>query len=151
MTHATSTESDRELLRLLTGEASPEEAQRLQAAMAREPELARRYARLRETWDGLKLPEPEPAPPGFSRRVVARLPEEPGGVLGLAGAPVWARAAAALALALGLGTGVFVGQGLGETGGTGGDEIGEEIALIETEPGLADAYRQLLYGQGETP
>lgn len=143
MSHEITRERERELLRLLAGEASPEEARALSAAMDREPELARRYARLLETWEGLQLPEPEPAPPGFSHRVVARLPEEPGGVLGLAGAPTWARAAAALALAVGLGAGVFLGQGLEP------DPAVEEIALVETGAGLAEAYRSALYGDGD--
>ena len=158
MTHKTTSERDRALLRLLTGEASPEEARTLHAAMEQEPELARRHARLRRTWQGLELPAPEPAPPGFAQRVTARLPDaapapEAGGILGLAGAPRWARAAAALALALGLGTGMFLGQGLAPDQGASGesDPVAEEIVLVETEPGLADAYRSLLYGSGEAP
>lgn len=156
MTHETTSERDRALLRLLTGEASAEEARALRAAMDREPELARRYARLRRTWEGLELPAPEPAPPGFAQRVAARLPdasEEAGGLLGLAGAPRWARAAAALALALGLGTGMFLGRGLtpGEGSEPEADRIAQDVALVEIEPGLADAYRSVLYGSEETP
>lgn len=137
-------ERERRLLRLLTGEASADEARTIRADLDSDPELAARFARLQSVWEGLELPEPAGAPPGFARRVTARLPDpsEPDSLLGLAGAPIWARTAAALALTLGLATGWWVGRDL-----TPSVDSLDEVVLVETEPGLADAYRRILYGE----
>jgi len=60
-------------------------------------------------WSSLELPEPQPAPPGFSRRVTARAIGERGATLGLPLAPGLARAAAALAVVVGIAGGAGFG------------------------------------------
>ncbi|HEY0782564.1 MAG TPA: hypothetical protein VGE98_08925, partial [Thermoanaerobaculia bacterium] len=62
-----------ELMRLLHGEMPEERARALRLRLDREPALAAVYRRLERSWEGLSLPEPAPAPPGFARRVVAEL------------------------------------------------------------------------------
>lgn len=102
------TESD--LLRLLHGELPEARARELRARLERDPALAEKYRRLRETWEGLVLPPPSPVPPGFSNRVMARArAERPAESLSLRGAPVWVRAMAAAALVAGTVLGIGVG------------------------------------------
>jgi hypothetical protein len=59
------------LMRLLHGELPESQARGLQERIGREPELARAYARLARTWEGLDLPKPAPAPADFKRQVIA--------------------------------------------------------------------------------
>jgi hypothetical protein len=59
------------LMRLLHGELLESQARELGERIAREPELARVYARLTRTWEGLELPKTPPAPADFKRRVMA--------------------------------------------------------------------------------
>src|SRR6202035_6070740 len=56
-----------DLMRLLHGELPPDRARELTARMAREPELADRYRRLGEGWQGLAAPPEAPAAPGLPR------------------------------------------------------------------------------------
>ncbi len=95
---------ERDLMRWLHGELPPERAARLEARIAREPELARRYRRLAATWGRLELPPAAPAPPGFAARVAARAEEARArsSAEAEAFAPAWVRAAGALAVALGV-------------------------------------------------
>jgi hypothetical protein len=67
-------------------------------------------ARLVEVWDALDLSEPEPAPPAFAPRVLARAAAEARRAPWLPLAPGWARAAAALLLAAGIAGGFGIGR-----------------------------------------
>jgi len=114
---ASSRQKDRaDLLRLLHGELSPAEQERLRGRLAREPELAATLRRMEVTWDRLELPPGAAAPPGFAARVAARAAEERrrGAADGDDGdralfRPAWARAMAAAALVAGIVTGGAVG------------------------------------------
>jgi len=110
----------RQLMRLLHGELPAAEARALAGRLGREPELAAALERLRATWEGLELPPPVPAPPGFATRVGARLREVRQREVrpGLGTAPRWVQAMAALALMAGVVAGVGIGRaGLAEGGG----------------------------------
>ncbi|HKV08314.1 MAG TPA: hypothetical protein VJ725_09265, partial [Thermoanaerobaculia bacterium] len=67
---------EHDLMRLLAGDLPEDEARQLRLRLWREPELAAVYERLERAWNGLSLPEPAPAPPGFSGRVMARVKSE---------------------------------------------------------------------------
>lgn len=64
--------TEKELMRLLHGELSEAAAERLQQRLQRESDLREAFERLQRRWQGLELPEPEAAPPGFATRVVTR-------------------------------------------------------------------------------
>ena len=147
-------------MRLLHGELPAERAARLEARLAREPELARRYRRMAEAWSSLELPPPAPAPPGFAARVAARA-EEAGArsrVEAEAFAPAWVRAVGALAVAVGVTAGAALSwlamppaisaetpgtQAAASASSTGAFETGESL------PSLAEDYWTAL-GAGET-
>ena len=157
---------DRRLLRLLHGELPPEEAAELRRRLGADPVAAARLQELERLWDGLELPPPDAAPPGFAARVAARAAENEGRTWIGAGAPfgpAWARAAAAVALAAGLALGAGVGWLVGErapaveaSAGTDAAAIGEdpesadEWAYLEEElPTLAESYWDAFYEDGE--
>lgn len=121
---------ERALLALLARELPPDEARRLTARLAREPELAAAWERLQATWDGLSLPPAAGVPPGFAARVVARAVAAP---QGFRAAPRWVQAAGALALAAGLALGVGLGLGPGR-------QADDEIEL--SAPGLVETYAE---------
>ena len=134
-----------ELMRLLHGELPPERAAELETRLAREPELAQRYARLRQGWEALALPPPAPPPSGLSFKVMAeiRRAAREGGTLSWSLAPTWVRAAAAAALvggmALGAGLGLLPARTVEAPPGT--------VAMGERVP-LADSYWSLLEDEG---
>ena len=64
-----------ELMRLLHDELPDSVARDLRDRLQREPELQRQFETLEQQWRGLELPDPEPAPPGFARRVSVRARE----------------------------------------------------------------------------
>lgn len=101
-----------ELMRLLHGELAPERAAELRDRIAGEPELAAVWARLERSWNGLELPPPAAAPPGFAQRTLARVRRQ-GEALSWSAAPLWVRAAAAAALAAGIALGVGAGSWAG--------------------------------------
>lgn len=146
---------DRELMRLLHGELTPERTRELSAEVRRDPELAAAYERLVGLWRGLELPPPTPVPPGFAARVMSRARAAAANGPGLAAAPGWVRAAAALCLAAGLALGAAVGvwqevglaatpdEGIAEIGSDLGSELADSSGLAEA-PSLADAYWEAL-------
>ena len=64
--------TERELMRLLHGELSAAATERLQQRLQQDSTLQEAHQRLQRQWQGLELPEPEAAPPGFVTRVVTR-------------------------------------------------------------------------------
>jgi anti-sigma factor RsiW len=102
-----------DLMRLLRGELPEDRARTLRERLKRDPDLERKYQRLRHIWEGLDLPPAAPVPIGFTQRVMARAradrAENPVASLSLRGAPVWVRAAAAAALVAGTVLGIGVG------------------------------------------
>jgi anti-sigma factor RsiW len=129
---------ERELMRLLHGELSPERAAALRRRLHREPGLAAAYRRLKVTWDGLQLPPAAELPPGFARRIAAHAVAA-GGALSWRTSPAWARLGAALALATGLAVGIGLGSWQAPQGG-------DSLVLIEEPEGLAESYWQALAG-----
>lgn len=100
--------TERDLLRLLTGQLPAEEARALNLRMEQDGELARAYERLARSWQGLSLPEPAPVPPGFATRVLARTREEVGSpALSFSAAPVAVRVLAAAAVTVGIALGAM--------------------------------------------
>ncbi len=69
-----------ELLRLLHGELEPGEVRRLEARMVDDDALRAAFARLKRRWEGLELPDPASAPPGFAASVLERVRWKGGGV-----------------------------------------------------------------------
>jgi anti-sigma factor RsiW len=133
-----------ELMRLLHGEMPAEQARLLRGRLEREPELAAAWARLERTWSGLELPPAAPAPPGFTRRVLARRPRNDHG-LSWSAAPVWVRAAAAAALAIGLALGAGAGSRVGNVEPGVADSASTSIATVQSasddaETSLAESY-----------
>lgn len=127
--------TEHDLMRLLHGELPAGEARALRARLWRDPELAAAYERLERAWNGLALPGPAPAPPGFAGRVMARVREQPPG-LSWAGAPAWARAAAVAALL----AGVALGAGAGS--------LWQEPLEEEDRSSLAESYWSVLDAEG---
>lgn len=116
----------RDLLRRLCGELPPDEARRLEARLAAEPELRAAAERLERDWRGLDLPG-DTAPAGFADEVMARLAEaEPE-------TPAWARLAAAAALVAGIAVGMGISPLLPPR------ELPEELTGPPLET-LADSY-----------
>ncbi len=108
-------ETERQLMRLLHGELSPEAARRLERQLERDGELRAARDRLARTWDGLELP-PAAVPADFSAGVMAaarglRKNELRDGDLSWSLAPAWARTGAAVALVCGLLLGTAFGSG----------------------------------------
>ena len=136
---------DAELMGLLTGELESERAAALEQRLARDGELARRFAELEAGWRGLELPPPSPVPLGLRTRIVARAEEieRERRDLEWSRAPVWARASAVIALAAGIGLGVGVSyfepvaKSVQTVESVQGESIGEWSV---TEPGLAELY-----------
>lgn len=127
-----STESERDLMRLVAGELPAERAAALERRLATEPELAALYRRLQRAWTALELP-PVAVPPGYAGRVAARASALRDAPPALAAAPLWVRAAAALALV----AGVTLGAAVGLAGGSA--ELTADPVLT-----LAEGYWQAL-------
>lgn len=145
--------SERELMRLLVGELPAERASLLRRRIAGEPALAGRYARLQERWQGLELPPPAPAPPGFATRVVAAARRQAAGEeLRWSLAPRWARAAAVAALTAGVALGALLGAAPRQAESV--DSYAAEAPLSLAESywmALADDGGTLLAGPEGTP
>ena len=138
---------DTELMGLLTGELEPERAAALEQRLARDGELARRFAALEAGWRGLELPPPSNVPPGLRTRIVARAREieRERRELDWRRAPIWARAIAVIALAAGIGLGVGVSDF--EPVATSAETVeivqGESVGEWSvSEPGLAELYAE---------
>lgn len=102
-----------DLVRLLNGELTPEEARALRERIRSEPELAEAWRRLERTWAGLEPPPAMPVPPGFTGRVMTRVRSQPApGSLSWSSAPGWVKATAAAALMAGAALGLGVGRSL---------------------------------------
>jgi hypothetical protein len=130
--------TERDLVRRLADRLPEEPSGELERRFRSDPELARAFERLEAAWQGLSLPEPAPAPLGFSHRVMARVREEAAarGGLSLRAAPTWVRAAAAAALAVGITLGA-VGAHYGSPGSPAGtDPSGRDLRPAS----LADSY-----------
>lgn len=128
------TEVERQLMRLLHGEVTDEEAVRLRSRLEGEPELAAWYAEMESLWGDLDLPQPAPADPSLSVKVRERLHGDAAqSVVEMWRlAPVWSRALAAAALAIGIGLGTFLGSGTAA--------VAEEAFFDQAEPSLAESY-----------
>jgi anti-sigma factor RsiW len=102
--------TEQELIRLLHGELSPDEARGLRERLGREPDLAASHRSLERAWNGLALPPPAPVPAGFTGRVMAHVRSQPApGPLSWSTAPGWVRGAAAAALIAGAALGIGAG------------------------------------------
>jgi anti-sigma factor RsiW len=117
----------------LDGEATPEEARRIEAWLAAHPEEAARVARLRRTWDLLSVYGDEPVPEGFAERVLASAGRE-----GVGGARPrlrllsrWKPLAAAAAVAA---LAFVAGRGLLKSSGDEAPAGAESALLLETLP-----------------
>jgi anti-sigma factor RsiW len=99
-----------QLMRLLHDELPEPVARELRDRLHREPELQRQFETLEQQWRGLELPDPQPAPPGFATRVMARARESKDQGL----APAWwshtlaGRATTAVLLAGGIAFGAIL-------------------------------------------
>ena len=135
---------DEELLRFLTGEIDAEAARELAGRMAEDPDLARRYATLRATWDGLELPPDPPPDPRLAARIVDRARREAPSFH----SPMWVRLATGAALPLGVVIGLLLSSPSLPTtpeAPSGSSEI--EALASETAnatDGLAALYYELL-------
>ena len=129
---------ERQLMRLLHGELSPEEASRWRQRLEAEPELAARYANLEHCWSDLELLEPAPAGPELVAAVRRRLGRaaEPSLVDMWRLAPVWNRLLAAGALAVGIGVGALAGAG--------SEARADDSLFAATEASLAESYWEVL-------
>ena len=130
--------TERDLVRRLAGRLPEEPAAELERRLASDPELAQAYERLERTWQGLALPEPAPAPLGFTHRVMARAREQAAArwSLSLRAAPNRVRAAAAAALAVGIALGALGAQ-YGSLESSAADPSGRDILRPAS---LADSY-----------
>lgn len=122
-----------DLMRLLLGELSAADAERLWERMASQPGLRQVYEQLERQWQSLELQEPQPAPPGYSTRVVTRAKEQAKEGL----APAWwvTTLAGKAATVVVLAGGIAVGAVLAAAGET---EDWSEFAV--TEPSMAESY-----------
>lgn len=142
---------DRRLMRLLHGELSPEEAERVRERLARDPAAAARLRELERLWSGLELPPPEGAPPGFAARVAARAADESARRSAPFG-PAWVRVAAGAALVAGIAAGTSVGLLAGGAGEAPSavkepSETADEWAYLEETPSsLAESYWSAVSG-----
>ena len=103
-------ELHRDLMRLLHGEASEEEAATLRERMTEDSVVAERYAELESLWNGMDLPEAKAGEdflPQVRARVAANRDESVAAMWRLA--PAWGRAVAVSALALGIALGAALG------------------------------------------
>lgn len=125
--------SDRELLRLVTGECEAGEVARLERAIEDDPALRRRRREWRELWASLELPAPEPGAsvlPALRSRLAAEGGTGSGASWPLG--PLWGRALAAAALTAGIALGAWWG--------------GASLATVQTtslgsyQPSLAESY-----------
>lgn len=137
-----SASEDRELLRLLSGELSPAEAQRLRQRIAGDASLRASYEQLAGRWRALDLPPPTPVPAGYAERLTVRATTE------ISLAPLLARRrrlpwGALLALAAGL----LLGAGLGKWR----QELAQRSAggAGWYETGMAEGYWQALGDDSE--
>lgn len=130
-------QTTRELMRLLHGELPDSAAADLRARLQREPGLRREYESLEQAWQGLELPEPQPAPPGFATRVVARAREadEEGLAPAWWGHTVGGKAATAMLLAGGIALGAILAAP---------SEAEDWSEYLDTESSMAEAYLQAM-------
>lgn len=122
-----------DLMRLLHGELSDADAAELRSRLQKEPELHEEFQSLERQWSGLELPVPEPAPPGFATRVVARARESADQGL----APAWwshtlvGKATTALVLASGIAFGAILASP---------SEAEDWSEYLDSEPTMAESY-----------
>jgi anti-sigma factor RsiW len=131
---------NRDLMRLVAGAATPEEASALAARLAGEAGTEARLAVLRAAWDDLAEPPGRGVPPGFTGRVMARVRAEAGSGPSFAALPVWARAATAAVFVAGLALGAGLGMFSEAAPALPVAEAGEETAILWSDPGLAETY-----------
>jgi anti-sigma factor RsiW len=149
---------DRELVRLLAGELTPEREREVRARLEREPALAAAHQKLERAWHALEMGSPGPVPPGFGGRVMARVRAEGRPGLSWSGAPAWVRATAAAALVGGLALGAGLGgtaltafgaaRAPAETALASEPEAAEAAASSLTESSLAESYWSLVEDVG---
>lgn len=134
----------RQLMRWLTGEASAPESERLRRRFAGEPELAATGRRLARRWRRLELPEPQPAPPGFAARVVARArrQRDPGLAPDWWGTTLAGRTATAALLAAGIALGALL------VAPRGSEDWSEYLIA---EPTMAESYWTVVDEPASTP
>ncbi len=139
--------TESELLRLLHGELDDDWAQRLRRLLETDSELRAAYGRLERSWQGLELPEAEPAPPGFATRVtVVAFGSEQGSEQAIV--PAWfrdtllGRAAAVAALSGGILLGIFLAYPQ--------QSSAEYADVLSDEPSMAESYWDLLDDPDQT-
>jgi len=96
--------TEKQLIRLLTGELSEADDQELRHRLEKEGDLRRAYDSLQERWEALDPPPLESVHPSFTSRVVRQAvtgPSVEAAGLGRS-TPLWTRATAAVALAGGV-------------------------------------------------
>lgn len=106
--------SERDLVRLVTGELDRDSAEALTLRISKDELLEARKKEITTTWQELELPPVAPVPFDFSDRVVATAVESSVIPLPWGTVPGWVRGVAALSLALGL----LLGFGLARAGTT---------------------------------
>ncbi len=106
----------RQLMRLLHGELTTEEAAQLEARIEGDDELRAAYEHLASTWHSLELPTPQPVPLEFSNKIGAAAKQQLELGLGPLPAPRWFRTVAATALSTGIILGLLLGGTFSEAG-----------------------------------
>ena len=147
MNRAIEPATESELLRLLHGELDDDRAQALRRQLGSDSKLRATYERLERSWQGLELPETEPAPPGFATRVTATAF---GSVQGSEQAivPPWfcdtllGRVAALSALSGGILLGIFLAYPQ--------QSSAEYADVLSDEPSMAESYWDLLDDPDQT-
>ena len=131
------TERTRELLALLRGELEGERERQVRRRLEIDDRLKAELERLEAVWEGLELPPVDPAPPGFTAAVTARVFAQESTLV-----PVWfrdtlpGRLASTAALAGGIVLGVLVAYPQESTG--------EVVDLLTDETSLAESYWQTI-------
>jgi hypothetical protein len=127
-----------ELARWLAGQGDEAERRAFAARLDAEPDLAAAAAARRAAWEGLELPAPAAAPPGFAARLALRARAAGAPAMGTGLAP-WLRPVAAAALLAGLAAGVGVGRWTAEE-----SLPAQDVLAWSSESGLADGYLDAL-------
>ena len=122
-----------EWMRLLHGELQETDASRLRERIRSRPDHEEAFLELEESWQGLELPPPEPAPIGFAARVTTRASAESGS----GPVPSWwrqtlaGRAATAAVLAGGIVLGALIATP---------SETDDFNDYLTSEPSWAESY-----------
>ncbi len=140
---------EEDLLKAAAGRLAGARLQELEAACARDPDLAAERARVERLWRSLEPSTPTRVPLGFATRVTARAFAERGEALSFRLMPGWVRLGAASALI----AGAALGVGAGWLGGAGDSVTGVEPAWASdswAESYLEELERDLVVPESES-